>query len=260
MFPLTEGAQLPVAASPNTRRNVPSGYGVQEQCLPFTAASALGCLICSPISFGVCPLTEVPSDGRSFRSPIERAGSDGRFADLRVFYVKDDPDRSFSGNAHYLLEQLSPSSRSKKPQRLREPGISFFDREDQLDLFKLHLPYVWRTPPEVDSLIVPAINRDGCGMTVLTGLVETDWYANPVNLVIRKPAGELSAHVAVGDPIAQAIFIDRSHRRATIKAVPWHSRATREFRLRLHKWYEDRDQDRSAYKKLTRTLHGRVPE
>ena len=46
---------LPVSAPASTRTHVPRGYGVQEQCLPFTAAASAGLLIKSPISFGFCP-------------------------------------------------------------------------------------------------------------------------------------------------------------------------------------------------------------
>ena len=45
---------LPQPASAQTRVAIPAGYGVQEQCLPFTAASALGFVIPSPIGFGLC--------------------------------------------------------------------------------------------------------------------------------------------------------------------------------------------------------------
>src|SRR5437763_549858 len=68
IFPLVSRVALPVAAPAATRSHVPPGYGAQEHCLPFTAAAALGFLIKSPISFGLCALSEVPPDGHSFRS------------------------------------------------------------------------------------------------------------------------------------------------------------------------------------------------
>jgi hypothetical protein len=139
-----------------------------------------------------------------------------------------------------------------------QPGLSFFEREDQQDLFKLHLPYVWRTPPEVDLLFVSAINRSAQGLIVLAGLVETDWYAHPVNLVMRKPAANQSVHIMTGEPIAQAIFVARSNRRPTLQVLASHARAARDFRTQLVGWYQQHAEDRSAYKKLARSHHGKI--
>ena len=75
-----------------TRGTVPSGYGLQEQCLPFTAASALGFVIPSPIAFGVCVSAELPEGCRAFRSPLDRPLDDGQFSDARVFYIVDDAE------------------------------------------------------------------------------------------------------------------------------------------------------------------------
>jgi hypothetical protein len=72
VFPLVPKVVLPRPAPATTRSHVPTGYGVQEQCLPFTAATALGFLIGSPIAFGLCPPGDVPPDGHAFRSPLDR--------------------------------------------------------------------------------------------------------------------------------------------------------------------------------------------
>ena len=77
LIPLVPGVNLPGVASARTRREIPSGRGVQEECLPFTAASALGLLIPSPIEFGLCAPEDLPSGCRAFRSPLNRPGSDG---------------------------------------------------------------------------------------------------------------------------------------------------------------------------------------
>jgi hypothetical protein len=140
----------------------------------------------------------------------------------------------------------------------RQPGISFFDRQDQADLFKLHLPYIWRTPPEVDTLFLPLINRSGPGLPLLTGLVETDWYAHQVNLVFSRPGPGQSVHIAAGDPVAQVIFIERSQRRPTLKVLPEHARLARDLKDELAEWYRCKEADRSAYKKLARCEHGRI--
>lgn len=258
VFPLVPHLTLPTLAPATTRPQIPPGYGVQEQCLPFTAATALGFLIGSPIAFGLCPLEDVPPGGHALRSPLDRPRVDSTLEDQRVFYVKDDPRCSFVKNAFTLDAVEIGSPQGKRVFTPLQPGISFFDREDQLDLFKLHLPYIWWTPPEVDSLFLPTINRSTPGLTVLSGLVETDWYANPVNLVIRKPPPEQFVYVAVGDPIAQVIFVSRSHRHPTLKVIASHARAARDFRSALGEWYQQHTEDRSAYKKLARSHHGRI--
>jgi hypothetical protein len=110
IVPLVPNVRLPHAAAARTRAAVPSGYGVREQCLPFTAASALGVLIPSPIRFGLCRPEELPPGCRSFRSPLEQPEPQGRFADPRLFYVFDDPDCAFSGNAYQLTSDPRPDS------------------------------------------------------------------------------------------------------------------------------------------------------
>jgi hypothetical protein len=258
VFPLVPNAVLPAPAPAAIRKQVPTGYGVQEQCLPFTAATALGFLIRSPITFGLCQLGDVPAGCHAFRSPIVRSHLDGTFDDTRVFYVKDDPACRFVKNAFTLNTFEIVEGKIKKPFTPIQPGLSFFDREDQHDLFKLNLPYTWRTPPEVDTLFLPPINRPPLGLTVLAGLVETDWYAIPVNMIFRKPPRGHSIHVVAGDTIAQVTFLMRTHRRPTLKVIAPYDRLTRELRLEMAEWYQHHAKDRSLYKKLARSAHGRI--
>jgi hypothetical protein len=253
IVPLVPNAHLPRAASARTRAAIPPGYGVQEQCLPFTAASALGVLVPSPIRFGLCPLPELPQGCRAFRSPLDRRDADGRFTDARVFYVFDKPDSRFVGNAYEFAGVSASGSASSS---VREAGLSFFDREDQQNLFKLHLPYVWRTPDSVDTLFLPPLNRSTHGLEVQCGLVETDWYASPVNLVLGKPAG--SVHVRAGDPVAHALLIPRDLRRPALEITADHARISRDARKGLAEWDTQHAEDRSAYKILARSRHGRV--
>ena len=259
IFPLVPNAVLPVPASATTRAHIPTGYGVQEQCLPFTAATALGFLVRSPITFGLCPLGDVPAGGHAFRSPVVSPHPDNRFVDERVFYVKDNPDCRFVKNAFTLDALEIVDAQGKRQFTPVHPGLSFFDREDQQDLFKLNLPYIWHTPPEVDALFVPPINRQTHGLSVLTGLVETDWYANPINMILRKPPADHSVHVAAGENVAQVMFLMRSHRRPTLKVLAPHARVARDLRAGMAEWYRQHAQDRSAYKKLARSAHGRIP-
>jgi hypothetical protein len=258
ILPLVPNLALPMPAPAVARSEIPPGYGVQEQCLPFTAATALGFLIKSPFTFGLCSLSDVPAGGLAFRSPLDAKQLDHPTGDERVFYVKDDPDCRFVKNAFTpdAIEVSGPMGRQSFIPV--QPGLSFFDREDQRDLFKVHLPYIWHTPPEVDTLFLPGINRPTQELTVLTGLVETDWYANPVNMICRKPPAGKSIHVATGDIIAQAIFVSRSQRRPSLKVLPSHARLARDLRDGLVEWHKSHARDRSAYKKLVRSQHGVV--
>lgn len=254
IYPLAPRLPLPARASGRTRAEVPAGYGVQEQCLPFVAAAALGLLIPSPVTFGLCRPGDLPSGAHAFRSPLDRPGPDGRWVDERVFYVVDRPESRFVLNAYTVSGFPPPAS------EVREPGLSFFDRSDQSDLFKLHLPYIWRTQTGLDTLFLPLLNRAGRGLEIVSGLVETDWYANPVNLVLRKPASGHSVHVAAGEPIAQAILVARELRPAEISLVPEHARAARRFRAELCEWYRSKQADRSAYRRLARQHHASTDE
>jgi hypothetical protein len=240
LVPLVPNVELPRSAFARTREHVPPGYGVQEQCLPFTAASGLGFLIRSPIQFGHCHPEQVPAGCRAFCSPISQPTRESEW----VFYVADDPSCCFSGNAYSFTDIPG------------QPGISFFDREDQQDLFKLHLPYIWRTPENIDTLFLPLLNRSAQGLEVQSGLVETDWYANPVNLILRKPATPV--HYRQGEDLAHAVLISRHLRRPAIEVAASHARLTRDTRKALATWYEQHAQDRSAYKALARSRQGRI--
>jgi hypothetical protein len=253
IVPLVPNVRLPRVASARTRATVPSGYGIREQCLPFTAASALGVLIPAPIRFGLCRPDELPLGCRAFRSPLEQEEPDGGFVDPRLFYVFDDPDCGFSGNAYQLTGDPRPASCSSK--RL-EPGLSFFDRKDQQSLFKLHLPYIWRTPVGLDALFLPPLNRSAHGFGVACGLVETEWYASSVNLILGKPPG--SVHVAAGDPIAQVILVPRGLRRSTLEVATTDSQLYTQMLTDRAQWDRQLAEDRSAYKMLARSRHGRV--
>jgi hypothetical protein len=245
IIPLVQNLQLPRLASPRTRNVVPPGYGVQEQCLPFTAAAGLGLVIPSPIEFGHCPAQAVPDGCVAFRSPIRSIGPTADW----VFFVRDDARCGFVGNA-YRIEHPAAASHAL------EPGISFFDRDDQQDLFKLHLPYVWRTPADMDVLFVSLLNRSGPGLEVLAGLVETDWYASPVNLVLR--VSGTPVHVHAGDDLAQAILIARQQRHPEYVVAPSHARVTRDAFNALREWQAHHARDRSAYKVLARSHQGRL--
>lgn len=258
VFPLVPGVSLPAPAQATTRREIPAGYGVQEQCLPFTAANALGFLIKSPITFGLCPPAAVPAGGHAFRSPLYRPGLLNADNDARVFYVMDDAQCRFVKNAFTWDALEVEDLRGKSQFSPVQPGISFFDREDQQDLFKLHLPYIWHTPTEVDTLFLPPINRSTHELTMLCGLVETDWYSHPVNLIFRKPPASVSVHIAAGDTLAQVIFLARSERRPVLKVLASHARVARDLRATLVEWYQQRGRDRSAYKKLARSHHGKI--
>jgi hypothetical protein len=253
IIPLVPNLALPRAASARTRASVPPGYGVQEQCLPFTAASALGVIIPSPIRFGFCIIEELPAGCRAFRSPANKPGADGSYAEPRVFYVFDNPDCRFAGNAYEFMGGASAGSSSPAVQ---EPGLSFFDRDDQSNLIKLHLPYIWRTPESVDTLFLPLVNRTGPGFEVKSGLVETDWYASPVNLVIGMPSGPV--HIRIGDPVAQAIFVPRPMRQPSLEFVDEHDQLSLKARDGLADWDKRHAEDRSLYKVLARSAAGRV--
>jgi hypothetical protein len=239
LIPLVANLPLPSAAPARTRPTVPSGYGVEEQCLPFIAAAALGLMIPSPITFGHCPPAEVPAGSRAFRGPL-------RLGEPRIdwlFYVQDDATCSFAGNAYRIQHPASDAPGV-------EAGISFFDRQDQHDLFKVHLPYIWRTAANVDTLFTAPINRRAKGFDLVAGLVETDWYASPINLVLR--AGATPIHVARGSEIAQATLIAREQRHPELRILPPHARSTREAFNALGEWQKQHARDRSAYKLLAR--------
>lgn len=240
----------PTLARPGTRDDVPRGYGVQEQCLPYTAAAALGLLILSPISWGYCKRSDIPACARAFDSPIEGGDSSRRF------YVIDDVDFAFTGNRFSI-----PSETCQFIGDAPLPGISFFERSDQQDHVKLHLPYVWNNDAIQSMLFCAPLNRLRTdGLTVVSGLVETAIYANPVNLVLRLPPGEDPVHVAAGDIIAQAILIDNVSRQPDLQLLEPHRKQSRDTLKAMAEWRNVHNSNRSAYKTLVKSRHGRILE
>src|SRR5205823_7203646 len=112
-------------------------------------------LVPAPIAFGVTALSNVPSAAHRFRAPLEKNTPNGPI-DERVFYVLDDPTCRFVGNA-FTLEANKDQDRGMYAPI--SPGVSFFDRDDQLELFKLHLPYICHTSEGVNTLFLSPINR-----------------------------------------------------------------------------------------------------
>lgn len=247
VVPLATRVRTPVPAGLRPTARPAAGYGVAEQCLPFTAAAALGFAVPAPFSWGYCAPEEVPVGARRFRSPV--AGG----CLQRVFYVLDDLQGGFRGNAFTVAPEVCQRA---GPAEL--PGLSFFDREDQQDCVKLHLPYAWRTATGVALLFVPPLNqprRDG--LSVLSGLVESDWYADAVNLVLRLPAApEAAVHVAAGEVIAQAVPIAAELRGPELAVLPAHKRAARDLHADLADWRAAKADDRSAYKRQIRARRG----
>lgn len=253
LLPLAPQVPLPWRAPAATRETVPRGYGVQEQCLPFTAACALGLLVPAPFGFGLCEPADVPAPGRAFAPPpvAQPAG------DTRVFYVIDDAASRFFGNA-FDADPVPFTDDAGQPSegRPQQPGISFMDRADQTAFFKLHLPWMLRTPVGVDSLFGPPLNRPA-PLDLLPGLVETDWYAHPVNLVVRRPAtGAL--HVQRGQLIAQVHFVAREQRRAELEVLERDSAQATALRAELGLWFAAHRADRSAYRRGARSQAGRM--
>ena len=253
LLPLVPHVPLPARAPASTRAEVPRGYGVQEQCLPFTAACALGLLVPAPFDFGLCALADAPADARAFSPPdVARPAGDDR-----VFYVIDHAPSRFAGNA-FDADPLPFVDESGQllEMRPRQPGISFMDRPDQAEFFKLHLPWVLRTPEGVDSHFGTPINR-AAPLDLLTALVETDWYAHPVNLVVRRPA-QGALHVRRGDVIAQVFFVDRDARRSHLQVLDHGAPQAQAMREELRQWFLAHHADRSTYRKQARSRQGRV--
>ncbi len=253
LLPLVPEAPLPWRAPAATRDEVPRGYGVQEQCLPFTAACALGLLVPAPFDFGLCSPAEVPAGALSFAPPDVARPS----GDERVFYVRDHAASRFFGNAFDAdpLPFIDDLGRHLE-MRPQQPGISFMDRPDQTLFFKLHLPWVLRTPPGVDTCFGPPLNRPA-PLDVLVGLVETDWYAHPVNLVVRRPASG-ALHVQRGQVVAQAHFIDRDSRRVQPQVLARDDPAAAAMKDELRQWFAAHRADRSTYRRQARSQQGRL--
>lgn len=226
-----------------TRDAVPPGYGTREQCLPFTAAAALGLAIPAPFSWGVCEAAALPSRARAFRSPVR-----GELDDRRLCYVVDDVEFAFRGNQFRLAAEVVGRIGSAPI-----PGLSFFDRADQQHLLKVHLPYSWRTPDDLAVLFLSPINRPRAdGLRVVAGVVETAWYANPVNLVVEIPPPPAAVHVQAGDQMAQAVLVPSRASTPSVKVLD-EGRFARAQLDAIRTWRAVHARHRNAYKRLTRS-------
>ena len=232
----------PAPSSPRTRENVPSGYGTREQCRPFVAAAALGFSIPSPFGWGFCLPDDVPTGARSFRSPITGGCAD------RLFYVLGDPAYGFEHNQFSVPDEIA-----KLAGPFLIPGLSFFNRSDQQDMVKLHLPYIFRTHEDCGILFLPPINRDnGRRPNIMSGLVETGWYADAVNLAIGLPSMPSAIHIAAGETIAQAVPMAMDAAKSDLVLLAQHRRKARDTLSGMAEWKSQHDKDRSAYKRLSK--------
>lgn len=225
-----------------TRDTVPAGYGTREQCLPFTAAAALGLAIPAPFSWGMCEVAALPSGARAFRSPIR-----GELDDRRLCYVVDDVEFAFRGNQFRLAAEVVGRIGSAPV-----PGLSFFDRPDQQRLLKVHLPYSWRTPDDLAVLFLEPINRPRPdGLRIVAGLVETAWYANPVNLIVEVPPPPAAVHVKAGDQLAQAVLVPSRASTPSVKVLD-EGRFARAQLDAIRAWRAAHARHRNSYKRLSR--------
>jgi hypothetical protein len=137
-----------------------------------------------------------------------------------------------------------------------KPGLSFFDEPDLQALFKIRLPYILRTPREVDSLFTAAVNR-AMPLGVVSKLVETDWYAHPISVIVRKPQfGVL--HIAAGDVLAQLLLIPRAARRARVQVIAPASDDAQAMHADRIKLLADHADSANPYNRLARSRHGRI--
>jgi hypothetical protein len=236
----------PRPAGARTRDTVPAGYGTREQCLPFTAAAGLGLAVAAPFSWGVCEAAALPPGARAFRSPIPGASHDPRLC-----YVLDDVEFGFRGNQFRLpndvVARIGPAP---------APGLSFFDRVDQQHLLKVHLPYSWRTPDDLAVLFLEPINRPrDDGLRVVAGLVETAWYANPVNLVVEIPPPPAAIHVRAGDHLAHAVLVPSGATTPMVSVLD-EGRFARAQLDAIRTWRLAHARHRNAYKRGSRSRVG----
>lgn len=243
VIPLARTIHCPAPASKKTRPSVPSGYGRREQCRPFVEANGLGLTITSPFSWGYCLPSDVPSGARSFRSPVEGG------CPARVFYVQDDPANGFARNQYSV-----PDDVIGRTGPLAIPGLSFFERPDQQKQVKLHLPYVLCTEGGIGLLFTPPINRPRSdGLQLLSGLVETAWYADAVNMVFVLPDIDQPVHVQSQEPLAQAIPTPMAATRTSVSCAEAHRKKTRVTLDAMADWRAQKNADRAAYKRIAKT-------
>src|SRR5262245_31099957 len=95
--------------------------------------------------------------------------------------------------------------------------------------------YVSHSPPDRYVVCLAAKNRTIQRMKVQSGLVETDWYSSPVNMILRKPSNPI--HFSEGEEVAQVILVSRAQRNPNIEILQSHSRLSRETRKSLTEWY-----------------------
>ena len=134
------------------------------------------------------------------------------------------------------------------------PGLSFFERADQQGQVKLHLPYMLRTEEGIATLFVPPVNRPReDGLRLLSGLVETAWYADAVNMVFELPSIEQPVHVDAGEPVAQAIPVSSEVVRTQAEFPESHRRQVRDALDAMAEWRSMKSEDRSAYKRLAKS-------
>lgn len=245
LHPLVPNVPLPVAAAMPPAAAGPAA-GARAGGLPAAAAAGTGLLIPSPIGFGWCRADELPAGAHPVAGPV----GDGEDGAPRLLYVRDQPACRFERNVFHCAPFRSRDAHGRLLTHKLEPaGVGLVEGVERGELFRLQLPYVLRTPPGMDSLLLPPLHRPG-PLAVAPRLVETDWYAGPLELILRRPAG--SVHVAAGDVVAQLVLLYREARQAALRVLAAGSAAARALQDDVVRWQVQHGGDRSAYERLAR--------
>jgi hypothetical protein len=117
-------------------------------------------------------------------------------------------------------------------------------------MMKFHNPWTIRTPEGWSCLFVPPLNRPNGLFEILSGVVDTDRYASPVNFPFVALAEDGVHALAKGTPLAQVIPFAREDERleGEVRAESEQEAAERE---RIHRntlagegWYRGRSRSR----------------
>ena len=236
VLPLVPEVPLPHDVTARQGALARRGMDGADRCRPHADAAALGFAVPAPFAFGCCLPEDVPVGARAFRSP---EGPTAGPADGRVVYVVDAPAQRFRTNGF--------AARDADGTRWLIPGLGFFERRDQSSLVRIHLPYLWRTAPGVSLLFGPPINAEPPPLRVFSGVVETDWFGDAVELVAELP--RTPVHVRRGQPLAQVVPLRRDAP-ASLQVVSWDDPQGEAIRNAARRWQESRAASASAYRQL----------
>ena len=168
--------------------------------------------------------------------------------DLKHGFLEDkkkyDSERKYSLNDPQFLNYAHETKHNDNHPLTQISGkCPFVEKNNFLPIYKIISPWIINTPPGYSCLFVPPLNNQDDRFEIISGIVDTDCYPQPINfpfILNGHKYKTLKTVIKRGTPIAQIIPFKRNSWKMKIDKIEnekWFS--LNFFRLSFHKVYRN---------------------